>query len=87
MINQKFINNVLKNNPSIAELADLADQLDARAGECFKLAEIAKGQKLAAVVVRMTDIGIDAQDTCNAIRAKVYKMIGACDPIRVLEIA
>lgn len=87
MINQKFIDNALKGNPSIATLADLADQLDTRAGECFKLAEIAKGQKLAAVVVRMTDIGINAQDTCDAIRAEIYKMIGACDPVRVLEIA
>lgn len=73
MIAQKFITQTLSSNPSISELAQLADRLDARAGECFGIARAAHEQHNNAVAVRFNDIGIDAQDTATALRGIVYE--------------
>jgi hypothetical protein len=76
MINQKFITNALKSNPSISDLANLANALDVRARSCFEAAVAAKRENLSAVVVRMNAIGLEAQETSAALRKIIYERIG-----------
>lgn len=73
MVAQDFITSTLSRNLTIAELANLADALDTRAGECFEIARIAHERHNNAVCIRFNAIALDAADTADALRAIVYQ--------------
>lgn len=73
MVNQSYIDDELARNPSVSELAILADLLEAHAEDCYGLAVVADSKGDADACRRMYAAAQDALDTAGAIYLIVYE--------------
>lgn len=73
MVNQAYIDNELARNPSISELAVLADLLEAHAEDCYAVATAANTQQRYDVCEKMWIAAQDALDTASAIYLIIYE--------------